>query len=63
MSEKTNLYKWIRTNWEAIWGHGTYVCAEDGREEQKGFYVVVGLDVLAEHLGCSEKDLIYGVEE
>jgi len=58
-----NLYKWVRTNWKQIWGHGTYVGAKDGQEAQSGFYVVIGLDVLAEHFGCSKEDIIYGVEE
>ena len=49
----SNLYKWIRTNWGQIWGH----------DRNHGFYVVVPVDVLAEHFGCSANDIIYGEEE
>ena len=51
------LYKWIRTNWKQIWGHGSYLKGESG------FYVVVPVDLLAEHFGCSTKDIIYGEDE
>jgi len=57
MKMKSKLFRWIRDNWEQIWGAGTYI------EGEYGMYVVVPLDLLAEHFGCSTKDIIYGEEE
>ena len=53
-----NLYKWIRNNWKGIWGHGHY--AED---HDSGFYVVVPVWLLAEHMNITKEDIIYGMED
>tara|TARA_R100000008_G_C3541379_1_gene144949 strand:- start:371 stop:547 length:177 start_codon:yes stop_codon:yes gene_type:complete len=52
------LFNWIRANWKGIWGFGHYAKGHDN-----GTYVVVPVWLLAEHFGCEEADIIYGLKE